>query len=117
MMGWWRNSATRNPTANAKPAPTTATATTPATTAPTSTSDSRRPLPHRPTTAVATIPTPAAATEPPICQRIPAAVTAQLVSAAGTSRRSILLTPVVSDPDKLTKLLQPRRADAVNIAE
>ena len=69
----------------------------PGATAPTSAPDSRRPLPHRPIAAVATIATATATTEPPTCQRIPAAVTAQLVSAAGTSRRSRRAAPVSTD--------------------
>src|SRR5258707_14294385 len=78
----------------AKPAPTTATATAPVATALASAPDSRRPLPHRPTAAVAAVATATTATEPPTCQRIPAAVTAQLVSPAGTSRRSSRTAPV-----------------------
>src|SRR5207249_4883405 len=78
----------------AKPAPTIATATMPVAIAADPAPGSRRPLPHRPTADVAAIATATATTEPATCQRIPAAVTAQLVRAAGTNRRSKLAVPV-----------------------
>ena len=77
------------------PVPTTATATTPA---------ERLHATSAPASPAATTPPPDRCrrgdrhgqrprTEPPTCQRIPAAVTAQLVSAAGTSRRSSRAAP------------------------
>src|SRR5690348_12874417 len=55
---------------------------------------SRRTLPHHPKVAVAATAATTTLTEPLTGQRIPAAVTAQLVSAAGTSRRSSRAAPV-----------------------
>ena len=119
MIGWWRTSSTRSPIATANPTPTTATATTPRSDRRASAPDSRRPLPHQPATAVATTATATASAEPPTCQRIPAAVTAQPVSAAGTSRRSNRAVAGIDviTLDEVAQLLQPRRPDAVHVTE